>query len=62
MIETQLQPEAFALVQGVFGSLEIHVPELEVVGGKDRFDFWVFLDGFELLLQPLRHSCRHLTL
>ena len=38
------------------------MPQLEVVRGKDRFDFWVFLDGFELLLQSLGHSCRHLTL
>lgn len=49
-VEAQLQSEVLALVQGVLGALEIHMPQLQVIGRQYGLDLCILLNGFELLL------------
>ena len=44
LIELELEAEIFAIIQGILGTLEIDMPEFEIIGGEYSFYFWVFLD------------------
>ena len=60
LIETKLQSKVLSLVKSIFGPLEVHVPQLEIVCGQHGLHFRILLDGLELLLESLRHAGRHL--
>ena len=60
LIETKLQSKVLSIVKSIFGSLEVHVPQLQVIRGQHRLHLRILLDRLELLLEPLGHAGRHL--
>ena len=57
LIETELESKIFSIIKSIFSTLEVHMPEFKVIGGKYCLDLRILLDGLELLLQPFCHSC-----
>lgn len=62
LIETELESKVLPIIKSIFSSLEVYMPELKIIGGQYCFDLRVLLDCLVLFLQPLGHSCRHLSL
>ena len=50
----------FSIIEGVFGTTELNVPQLQIVGGETGFELGIFLNGLKLFLEPFRHSSSHL--